>query len=80
MKGNRIEALLEAMKRGREQFEKLMEEGLGADYSGWSGPAFAVNEVYDLRREESLPVGSDGEQMNFFTMAGSGLAPQEAPG
>ncbi len=80
MKGNRIEALLEAMKRGREQFEQLMEEGLGADSSDWGGPAFAVDEVYDLRREDSLPVGSDGEQINFFTMAGSGLAPQEAPG
>ena len=43
-------------------------------------PAFAAEEIYDLRQTEDLTIGSEGEQMDIFTMAASGLVRSEAPG
>ena len=74
MAKNRIEELLAAMEEGRRQYEQLIAE------DRTDVPAFAAEEVYDLRQDEDLTIGSDGEQMDFFTMARSGLVRTEAPG
>lgn len=76
MTRNRIEALAEALSSGKKQFAEIM----AAVSEGEDGPAFAVEEVYDLRPDEDAPVGTEGEQMDLFTMPGSTLAREEAPG
>ncbi|MBQ9015447.1 MAG: site-specific DNA-methyltransferase [Firmicutes bacterium] len=82
MTKNRIEALLAALEDGRAQYERLMaeDEAPAERREGGPHPAFAAEEVYDLRQPEEETIGSDGEQMDFFSMAGSGLVRTEAPG
>ncbi len=74
---NRILALLEALNQGREQFQAMKAsswESLG-EGSAKGAPAFAVNEIYDLREDPGRDgsAGEEGEQMDIFRMAGSGL-------
>ena len=78
----RIQALLQAMEQGRAQFDEIMEhlekpgpEAEDAQDPAAAGdwPAFAAEEIYDPRMDETYVPGSDGEQMDLFSMPGSAL-------
>lgn len=70
----RIRALLEAMEQGRAQFEAIMEKiADGAK----AGPAFAVDEIYDLppgERFRRLPADDSGVQLDLDVAAFTGTA------
>ena len=70
----RIRALLEAMEQGRAQFEAIMEKiADGAKV----GPAFAVDEIYDLppgERFRRLPADDSGVQLDLDVAAFPGRA------